>query len=71
MTFTAQAGMPYHFWMRGKALNNSPYNDSVHVQFSDSVNQSGAAIARIGTTSSAEMNLEECSGCGSADGLAG
>ena len=64
MTFTAQAGMPYHFWMRGKAQNNSPFNDSVHVQFSDSVNQSGAAIARIGTTSSAEMNLEECSGCG-------
>lgn len=64
MTFTAQAGTAYHFWMRGKALNNSPYNDSVHVQFSDSVNQSGAPIARIGTTASAEMNLEDCSGCG-------
>jgi PKD repeat protein len=64
MTFTAQAATPYRLWMRGKALNNSPYNDSVHVQFSDSVTQSGAAVYRIGTTSSAEMNLEDCSGCG-------
>ena len=64
MTFTAQAATPYHFWMRSKALNDSPYNDSVHVQFSDSVDQNGAATYRIGTTTSTEMNLEECSGCG-------
>src|SRR6185369_4410594 len=24
MTFNAQAATPYHFWMRGKAQNNSP-----------------------------------------------
>jgi PKD repeat protein len=64
MTFTAQAGTPYHLWMRGKALNNSPFNDSVHVQFSDSKDSSGTAIARIGTTTSTEMNLEDCLGCG-------
>ncbi|HKP87841.1 MAG TPA: PKD domain-containing protein [Blastocatellia bacterium] len=64
MTFTAQAGIPYHLWVRGKAQNNSPYNDSAHVQFSDSVSAAGAPVYRIGTTSSAEMNLEDCSGCG-------
>jgi hypothetical protein len=64
MTFPAQAGTPYHLWLRSKALNDSPFNDSVHIQFSDSVDSGGTAIARIGTTTSTEMNLEECSGCG-------
>jgi PKD repeat protein len=64
MTFTAQSGAPYHLWVRGKALNNSPYNDSVHIQFSDSIDRNGAPIARIGSATSAEMNLEDCSGCG-------
>src|SRR5689334_2039892 len=36
MTFSAQSGVAYHLWMRGKAQSDSPYNDSVHVQFSDS-----------------------------------
>lgn len=64
MTFTAQAGTPYHIWLRSKALNDSPFNDSVHIQFSDSVDQNSAPTYRIGTTNSTEMNLEECSGCG-------
>src|SRR6185503_6811140 len=64
MTFTAQAGTPYHFWMRSKALNDSPFNDSIHAQFSDSVDQNSAPTDRIGTTTTTEMNLEECSGCG-------
>ncbi|MGA9768285.1 MAG: alkaline phosphatase family protein, partial [Blastocatellia bacterium] len=64
MTFTAQAGTPYHMWFRSKALNDNPFNDSVHIQYSDSVDQNGAAVYRIGTTTSTEMNLEECSGCG-------
>ena len=64
MTFTAQAGVPYHMWMRSKALNDSSSNDSVHIQFSDSVDQNSAPTYRIGTTTSTEMNLEECSGCG-------
>ena len=34
------------------------------MQFSGAVNASGGAIYRIGTTSSAEYNLENCSGCG-------
>jgi len=64
ITFTADSGVPYHFWMRARAENNSYYNDSVYVQFSDSVDQNGSAVYRIGTTSAADPNLEDCSGCG-------
>jgi hypothetical protein len=64
MTFTATAGQPYHLWIRGKATSNAATNDSVHVQFDGSVDASGAPIARIGTSQSAEVNIEDCSGCG-------
>ncbi len=64
MSFDAQAGIPYHLWIRGRAQGDSWANDSVHVQFSGSVDSSGAPTWRIGTTSSTVMNLEDCSGCG-------
>jgi hypothetical protein len=64
MTFTAEAGRGYHLWVRGKAEGDNWSNDSVHMQFDQAVNASGAAIYRIGTTGSAEVNLEDCSGCG-------
>jgi phosphatidylserine/phosphatidylglycerophosphate/cardiolipin synthase-like enzyme len=64
LTFTAEAGKPYRLWIRGRADNNHWANDSVHVQFSGSVTSSGSAVWRIGTTSSTEVNLEDCSGCG-------
>src|SRR6185436_12309357 len=64
ITFNADASRGYRIWMRGKAQNDSPYNDSVHLQFSDSVDGAGAAIDRIGTNSGEAYNLEECSGCG-------
>ena len=64
MQFYANAGQAYRLWMRGKAESDSPYNDSVHVQFSGSVTSSGSPIYRIGTTSSTEYNLEDCMGCG-------
>src|SRR5262249_25820750 len=64
LQFTAEAGRAYRLWMRGKALADNPFNDSVHVQFSDSVNSSGSPISRIGSTTSQEINLEDCSGCG-------
>jgi hypothetical protein len=64
MTFTAQAGVGYRLWVRGKADNDSPYNDSIYVQFSGSRDSSGAAAYRIGTTSATVVNLEDCSGCG-------
>lgn len=52
-TFFAEAGRPYHIWIRGRAQWNDPANDSVHVQFD------GVAGARIGTTSSKVVNLED------------
>jgi hypothetical protein len=66
LSFDAEAGRPYHLWIRGKADGSSYANDSVHVQFSDSVLPSGQPIWRIGSTSSTEWNLEECSNCGEA-----
>jgi hypothetical protein len=64
MTFDADAGRAYRLWIRGKATGNNWANDSVHVQFSDAVTASGTPIFRIGTTSSAEVNLEDCANCG-------
>lgn len=58
LTFTAEANVPYHLWMRARAEPNSWANESVFVQFS---NVTGAAV---GTTGYASMNLEDCSGCG-------
>src|SRR5205085_10308861 len=64
MSFPAQAGVPYRLWVRSKADNNSPYNDSFFVQFSGSVTATGAAPWRIGSTDATVINLEDCSGCG-------
>src|SRR5262249_14606443 len=36
-TFNAAANTPYHLWIRMRSLNNAFGNDSIHVQFSDSV----------------------------------
>ena len=64
LTFTAEAGKPYRLWIRGRAEGDYWGNDSVHVQFSDSVDASGVAAWRIGTTASTSINLEDASGAG-------
>lgn len=64
LTFNAEAGRAYRLWIRGKAERDDWSNDSVHVQFSGSTDAQGTAMYRIGTTSSAEYNLESCKGCG-------
>jgi hypothetical protein len=64
MTFPAQSATAYHLWMRGKALNDFWGNDSVFIQFSDSVDSGGTSVYRIGTTDATTYNLEDCSGCG-------
>ena len=56
-TFNASAGRAYHLWLRVRADGNVVTNDSIHVQFNDSLTSSGAVIARIGTTSSFEPGL--------------
>jgi phosphatidylserine/phosphatidylglycerophosphate/cardiolipin synthase-like enzyme/regulation of enolase protein 1 (concanavalin A-like superfamily) len=62
--FTPVAGQAYHLWIRGRAEGNVYTNDSIFVQFSNSVTASGTPTMRTGTTSAAEYNLEDCSGCG-------
>ncbi|HVG38144.1 MAG TPA: hypothetical protein VM870_02585 [Pyrinomonadaceae bacterium] len=64
ITFYAEAKRPYRLWVRGKAEDNSPYNDSVFVQFSNSVDQDGDEIYRINSQSAATSNLEDCLSCG-------
>jgi putative Ig domain-containing protein len=58
LSFQAQAGVAYHFWMRGKADKNSWANDSVYVQFSQAANAAGAPLYRIGTTSATTVSIE-------------
>ena len=64
VNFNASAGTAYRLWIRGKADGDYWGNDSVFVQFSGSVNSSGSAVYRSGTSSALEVNLEDCSGCG-------
>src|SRR5215813_10030966 len=64
LQFTAEAGVGYRLWIRGKAQDDSPYNDSIFVQFDDSVDDQGVAKSRIGSTSAEVINLEDCLGCG-------
>jgi phosphatidylserine/phosphatidylglycerophosphate/cardiolipin synthase-like enzyme len=57
-TFTVLHGTAYHLWVRLRAGSNSLSNDSVHVQFSGSVDSLGSPQWRIGSTSSAEIVLQ-------------
>ena len=62
--FPADPTQEYKLWIRLKAQNDNPFNDSVFVQFDGAVDASGAPVYQIGTTSALAVNLEECSGCG-------
>jgi endonuclease/exonuclease/phosphatase family metal-dependent hydrolase len=64
LTFSATKGVGYRLWLHGRADGDDWDNDSVFVQFSNSVNSSGGVVYRIGTTAATEVNLEECKGCG-------
>jgi glucose/arabinose dehydrogenase/PKD repeat protein len=64
LTFTAERGRAYRLWIRGQAERNTYANDSVFVQFSDSVDVDGTPVFRIGTTSATVFNLEDCADCG-------
>jgi hypothetical protein len=67
VSFNAAAGTPYTLWLRLQALNNSKYNDSVWVQFSDAVTN-GAAVYPIGSTDALLVNLATDSSAVSLDG---
>jgi hypothetical protein len=64
LEFLAQANTQYQLWMRMKADNNSYQNDSVWVQFSDSVDGAGNPLWRIGSADATGVVLEDCNGCG-------
>jgi hypothetical protein len=64
LTFTAEAGVGYHLWMRGKAARNLWSNDSVYVQFSGSIDGNGLPFNRIGSTVGASVSIEEGTGAG-------
>ena len=64
VTFNADAGQPYHLWLRGVAQENDYYNDSVFVQFDHSIDASGNPVWRINTASATSVILEDCSNCG-------
>jgi glucose/arabinose dehydrogenase/PKD repeat protein len=59
-----QAGTAYRLWVRGRAAGDFWGNDSVYVQFSGSVDASGAPVNRIGTMQGLTLVIEDCSGCG-------
>lgn len=63
-TFTAAAGVPYRFWLRMRALSNYYGNDSVFVQFTDSVDANNQPLYRLGTTNGAPVILEDGNGAG-------
>lgn len=64
LSFPANAGQPYHLWLRGRASGNSDANDSVYVQFSDSITSNGAPAWLIGSSSAQAIVLEDYAGAG-------
>jgi hypothetical protein len=59
LKFSAVANVPYHLWLRGKADLDYWGNDSVFVQFSESIDAAGAPVYRIGTTSATTVVIED------------
>ena len=64
MNVPVEAGRYYRVWLRGRADDNLPENDSVFIQFSGAINGAGNPIYAPGTTSALTINLEDCPGCG-------
>ena len=66
LTFNAEAGRPYHLWLRGRA-DTSPSLRITTTRCSsvlDGITQDGADTWQIGSPSATDVNLEDCSGCG-------
>jgi endonuclease/exonuclease/phosphatase family metal-dependent hydrolase len=59
LTFDADAGKPYRLWLRARADGDYWANDSVFVQFTNSLNAAGAPAVRIGSTDAFIVNLED------------
>lgn len=64
LEFHPRTGKDYRVWVRGWADDNHYANDSVSIQFTNSVNASGQPIYRTGTTGAMIYSVEDCSGAG-------
>lgn len=64
LTFHAEAGKPYRLWLRGRAERDYYGNDSVYVQFTNSVTETGAPVNQIGSTTAVWAGIEDGAGCG-------
>lgn len=67
LSFSANASTPYTIWVRLRALNNSKFNDSIWVQFSDA-RVNGSSVYAVNTTSGLLVNLATDSSGGSLSG---
>lgn len=65
VNFTPKPGVPYRIWFRMRAANDSKWNDSVWLQFSDA-RVNGSSAYPINSSSGIAVNLENCSNCGTA-----
>jgi len=63
-TFSAPAYVKYHVWVRLRAANDSKYNDSIWVQFSDALDRNGNSVYPVGSSNALLVNLENCNSCG-------
>lgn len=57
--FVAPKGVRYHIWCRMRAYNGSPKNDSVYIQFNDSVDKYGMERYRIGKPAYSKGRMKE------------
>jgi hypothetical protein len=62
-TFHALGDIQYRVWVRMRARRDARSNDSVFIQFSDTVTKQGDAVYRIGSTSSIIEELRQCGSC--------
>ena len=62
VAFEAQAGVAYHVWLRMRAQGDSFANDSVYVQLSGGVDQSGQPLDRLGTAAGEAVVLQDSTG---------
>lgn len=60
-SFTAEAGRGYRLWIRGTGRDYA--SDSVFVQFSGSVSETGEPVYRIGTTDATMYSVVGCDSC--------
>jgi endonuclease/exonuclease/phosphatase family metal-dependent hydrolase len=63
VTFSAPSYTKYHVWLRLRATDESKWNDSVWVQFSDALDRGGNTVYPIGSGQALLANLTTCGDC--------